>query len=151
SIDSSSTDNLGATVSNPFDLRTERERSDWDRRHAFVVSWVWQPPIKFSSSWLNTLAGGWTLTGIVSAQSGAPMPFLSGLDVAVDGTFDCQHAFVNGQQIARSHSSRNDMVHNFFNTNAFVSPTCTFTPQPGNPEAIEQQNCTPFGIPCSLL
>jgi len=151
SIDSSSTDNLGATVSNPFNIRTERGRSDWDRRHAFVVSWVWSPPTKFSTSWLNTLAGGWTLTGITSVQSGAPITFLSGLDVAVDGTFDCQHAFVNGQQIARSHNSRNDMVHNFFNTNAFVSPTCTFTPQPGNPQAIEQQNCTPFGIPYSLL
>jgi hypothetical protein len=151
SIDSSSTDNLGATVSDPFNLHTERGRSDWDRRHAFVVSWVWEPPVKFSSSLLNTLVGGWTLTGITSAQSGAPMTFLSGLDVAVDGTFDCQHAFVNGQKVARGHSNRNDMISNFFNINAFTSPTCKFVPQHDNPQIIEQKNCTPFGIPYSLL
>ena len=40
SIDSSSTDNLGATVANPFDLRQERGRSDWDRRHSVVASWL---------------------------------------------------------------------------------------------------------------
>jgi hypothetical protein len=44
SIDSSSTDNLGATVFNPFDLKQERGRSDWDRRHAVTTSWLWSPP-----------------------------------------------------------------------------------------------------------
>ena len=49
SIDSSSTNNLGGTVSNPFDLSTERGRSSWDRRHAFVASWLWNLPVRFSS------------------------------------------------------------------------------------------------------
>ena len=43
SIDTSSTNNLGGTVANPFNLRDERGRSDWDRRHAFVASWVYSP------------------------------------------------------------------------------------------------------------
>jgi hypothetical protein len=153
SIDSSSTDNLGAAVSNPFNLRTERGRSDWDRRHAFVASWLWSPPLEFSQPWLHTLLGGWTFTGITSIQSGLPITFNYGcLDVAVDGTGSClQHAFVNGQPIARSHSSRSEMINQFFNTGAFVDPTCGFVSQPGNPQAIEQQNCTPFGIAYSLL
>ena len=147
SIDSSSTDNLGATVSDPFNLRTERGRSDWDRRHAFVASWLWTPPFKFSEGWKNTLLGGWTLTGITSIQSGLPITFLSGPDVAVDGTFGSQHAFTNGQAIRRDHSGRNDMINNFFNTTAFVDPTCGFDPG----LTIEAQNCTPFGINYSLL
>jgi hypothetical protein len=152
SIDSSSTDNLGGTVFNPFNLHQERGRSDWDRRHAFVASWLWSPPWKFAEGWKNTLLGGWTFTGIHSIQSGLPITFLSGDDVAVDGTYGDQLAFLTGEPIARSHSSRGDMVSQFFNTNAFVYPNCAFDSDAalGNPQAIEQQNCTPFGIVYSL-
>ncbi|TAM82004.1 MAG: TonB-dependent receptor [Acidobacteria bacterium] len=151
SIDSSSTDNLGATVSNPFNLRTERGRSDWDRLHAFVASWVWSPEAHFAEPWKNRLFGDWTITGITSLQSGTPLTFASGEDVAVDGTFGTQHAQLNGQTIGLSHSSRANMINQFFNTAAFVNSTCNFTPQPGNPLAIEQQNCTPFNIVYSML
>jgi Carboxypeptidase regulatory-like domain len=151
SIDSSSTDNLGATVSNPFNLRTERGRSDWDRRHAFVASWVWSPTAHFAEPWKNRVLGEWTFTGITSLQSGSPLTFNSGEDVAVDGTFGDQHSQLNGQPIAVSHSSRGGMINQFFNTGAFVNPTCSFTPDQGNPLAIEQQNCTPFNITYSML
>lgn len=151
SIDSSSTDNLGATVANPFNLRDERGRSDWDRRHAFVASWMWSPPWKFGEAWKNTVLGGWTFTGIHSIQSGLPLTFLSGDDVAVDGTYGSQHAFLTGETIGRSHSGRADMVDQFFNTQAFIQPNCAFAPQPGNPTAIEDQNCTPSGIVYSLF
>jgi hypothetical protein len=43
------------------------------------------------------------------------------------------------------------MIGEFFNTGAFVDPTCSFTPDPGNPLAIEQQNCTPFNLTYSML
>ncbi len=48
SIDSSSTNNLGATVSDPFDLHTERGRSSWDRLTTpLSPSWLWTLPIRF--------------------------------------------------------------------------------------------------------
>ena len=72
SLDSSSTNNLGATVSNPFDLSTERGRSSWDRRHAFVASWLWNLPVHFNSKPVDSLLGGWTLTGITTAAERAP-------------------------------------------------------------------------------
>ncbi len=124
SIDSSSTDNLGATVANPFNLRDERGRSDWDRRHAFVASWLWTPSIRFSNPLTNKLLGGWTLTGIHSIQSGLPLTFLQGDDVALDGTFGDQHAQlqpgVTVKNIVLDHSNRGSMVGRFFNTDAFV-------------------------------
>ena len=124
SIDSSSTDNLGATVANPFNLRDERGRSDWDRRHAFVASWLYTLPIKFQNLFANSMLGGWTLTGIHTIQSGGPLTFLQGDDVALDGTFGDQHAMlkdgVTVKDIVPSHSSRADMVAKFFNTDAFV-------------------------------
>ena len=64
SIDSSSTDNLGATVANPFNLRDERGRSDWDRRHAFVASWLWSPQPNISNGFGRFLFRDWTITGI---------------------------------------------------------------------------------------
>lgn len=124
SIDSSSTDNLGATVANPFNLRDERGRSDWDRRHAFVASWLWTPPLKFSGKLANSLLGGWTLTGIHTIQSGGPLTFTEGDDVALDGTFGDQHAMlqpgVTVSNIVLSHPNRNAMVTQFFNTAAFI-------------------------------
>jgi hypothetical protein len=124
SIDSSSTDNLGATVANPFDLRQERGRSDWDRRHAFVASWLYNPPIHISNRFANTLLSGWTLAGIHSVQSGLPITFIQGQDVALDGTFGSQHAQlaagVTANDITLDHPDRNAMVNRFFNTDAFV-------------------------------
>ncbi len=124
SIDSSSTDNLGGTVANPFDLSQERGRSDWDRRHAFVASWLWTPPVKFSSKAANLLLADWTLAGITSIQSGLPVTFYMGDDVALDGTYGSQLAEMasgaTASTVIRSHSSRSDMIDQFFNTAAFV-------------------------------
>lgn len=124
SIDSSSTDNLGATVFNPFDLRQERGRSDWDRRHAFVASWLWSPPIKFENAAVNRLLGGWTFTGIHTIQSGGPLTFFMGDDVALDGTFGDQLALLKPgttrDSLQLSHSDRGAMVSRFFDTNGFI-------------------------------
>ena len=70
SIDSSSTSNLGATVANPFNLRDERGPSDWDRRHAFVASWVYTPVQRFSRPLTNAILGGWTISGITTFKAG---------------------------------------------------------------------------------
>lgn len=135
-------------VSNPFNLRSIRGRANFDRRHAFVASWLWSPPVKFSERWKNELLGGWSFSGITTIQSGIPMSFTtSGLDVAVDGTYAPQHAFPNGQPIPASHPNRNAMVNHFFNTNAFVDPTCSYD----STMTIASQNCTPFNIKYNML
>ncbi len=124
SIDTSSTANLGGTVANPFNLRDERGRSDWDRRHAFVASWVYSPAPTLSNPVANAFLGGWTISGITTIQSGTPLTFLMGDDVALDGTFGDQHAQLQPgatvKDIIVDHSSRGDMISRFFNTTAFV-------------------------------
>ena len=126
SIDSSSTNNLGATVSNPFDLHTERGRSQWDRRHAFVASWLWTLPVRFPNKLANSLLGGWTITGITSLQSGTALTFIQGSDIALDGTGGSQHAQlapgVTMSSIQISHPDRNAFITQFFNTSAFIQP-----------------------------
>ena len=126
SIDSSSTNNLGGSVSNPFDLHTERGRSQWDRRHAFVASWLWNLPVRFSDKVANSVIGGWTLTGITSLQSGTALTFVQGSDIALDGTGGSQHAQlaagVTASSIQMSHADRNAFITQFFNTGAFIQP-----------------------------
>jgi len=80
--------------------------------------------VHFNSHLATTLFGGWTLTGIHTIQSGGPLTFLMGDDVALDGTFGDQHAQlqpgITRKEIVLDHSSRGSMVDRFFNTDAFV-------------------------------
>ena len=68
--------------------------------------------------------GGWTLTAIQTVQSGAPITFFAGQDVALDGTGEQQYAQLQPGASARtvriSHPSRSSEVNEFFNTQAFV-------------------------------
>jgi len=156
SIDTSSTDNLGATVSDPFNLRTERGRSDWDRRHAFVASWLWALPFRFSNHTANSLLGGWTLTAIHSIQSGTPLTFNIGQDIALDGTENGggQHAFlepgITAGKISLSHPNRQAMVSQFFNTGAFIPVNLLPPGQYGNASrgliSGPAFNSTDFGV-----
>jgi hypothetical protein len=146
------TTELGQII-DPFNIDRNRGRSDFDVRNAVAATYLWSPPIKFGSQWKTALLGNWTFSGITTLQSGTPITFLNGVDSALDGTngYRQESAFLNGQPIALSHSSRGAMVNEFFNTGAFVSPLCGFTAQTGNPQVIEQENCTPTGYKYSML
>jgi hypothetical protein len=55
--------------------------SDFDYAHVFVVSYVWQlPDFSGASRWLRGVAGNWQLSGIITAQSGSPIPITAGQD-----------------------------------------------------------------------
>jgi len=47
--------------------------SDYDTRNAFKLYGIWSPTIfKGSNSWLEKIAGGWSVSGILNAHSGFP-------------------------------------------------------------------------------
>jgi hypothetical protein len=57
----------------PFDQSTEYGPSDFDVRHAFKAYGVWNPPIfRDGKGIAGKLAGGWELSGILTASSGFP-------------------------------------------------------------------------------
>jgi hypothetical protein len=67
---------------NEFDQRPERVISPYDREHTFVTSGLVELPFgrgrRFGSNWTgaaNALAGGWQVSYIFKAQSGAPLGF----------------------------------------------------------------------------
>ena len=57
----------------PLDNRQERGPSDFDVRHNFVGSVLWDIPfMKERKDWTGKLLGGWEINGIVTAHSGFP-------------------------------------------------------------------------------
>lgn len=57
----------------PFDQRLEYGPSDYDVAHTFKTFGVWDLPIfRTRQDWVGKVAGGWQLSGIVTASSGFP-------------------------------------------------------------------------------
>ncbi len=87
-------DNLSSTFSefgnnfnlgylDPFNPNLDYGFSDNDIRHRFVTNFTWDiPSPKAAQGWVKQVVGGWELTGIYVARSGAPF-----------SVFDCSFAF----------------------------------------------------------
>ena len=120
------TQGLISSIPNPFDLDSLWGPSFLDRRHVVAASWVWSPRHTFSNPFLNATLNGWTLTGLHRIQSGTPLVFIMGSDVAQNGILqpNGQYALLapgmTADDVRRSHSSTADMVATYFNTAAFV-------------------------------
>ncbi len=57
----------------PLDNATERGPSDFDVKHNFVGSVLWDLPfLRGRKDWTGKLLGGWEINGIVTAHSGFP-------------------------------------------------------------------------------
>jgi hypothetical protein len=75
SIDIVSSDEIGAPTNPtyPLDVRQERGPSDYDVRHSFVASALWELPIfRHHKDTLGNLLGGWQLSGIGTYHTGFP-------------------------------------------------------------------------------
>jgi hypothetical protein len=112
-------------VGNPFNLRLEKGRGSFDRRHAVTASWLWSPDLRVRGL-AGRLLNGWSAAGLHMIQSGAPLHIAMGTDVAIDGTAQqsLQHAqFVQGvthKDLRIDHADRQSMILRFFNTDAYV-------------------------------
>jgi hypothetical protein len=69
--------NLGLT--NPYDPSFDYGPSDFDVRHRFVASVIWQVPFGKNLNGIGrTLLDGWSLTGIFNARTGTPFTIFDG-------------------------------------------------------------------------
>ena len=72
-------DNLLASTRNPFDYSLEKSRGAIDHRHVLTATFAWQLPFgrgrRFNpgNRAVQGIVGGWSLSGIVSFTSGAPL------------------------------------------------------------------------------
>ncbi len=120
SIDDGSA-NKGNSVSHtdPFNNGFDKGPSDFDHTHVFTASGLWELPVRFDSKLVNSLLGGWNLTGIATLQSGYPFTIGSGVDNARSGTGG-QRADVIGNPYISGNRSRNDIILQYLNKAAFA-------------------------------
>ena len=77
--------NSSFTGSNPYDFHAEYASSDFDARHNLVVAFLYQLPGPHSANGALKALGGWSLDGVLTAQSGLPYTPLIGQDIAGNG------------------------------------------------------------------
>ena len=75
-------------ILNPLDPRRSRSLSQFDARHRFVLSYVWDLPTPKYSGFTGKIANGWDLSGIVTVQSGFPIRITSQDDIEEMNSFD---------------------------------------------------------------
>ena len=85
SIDDSSDRSDGGLV-NTYDFATNRDSSNFDQRHIFNLSYVWDIPFMKGSGLTHALLGGWEYSGILGISSGTPFSVLSSGDSAGVGS-----------------------------------------------------------------
>jgi hypothetical protein len=71
SIDDSS-DRGDGTFVNSYNFAANRASSNFDQRHVFNFSYVWDIPLFRSPGIANKLLGGWQFSGITTVASGSP-------------------------------------------------------------------------------
>jgi hypothetical protein len=70
-----------AVAQDSFDIDNDRAVSAYDRPHRLAGNVVYELPFARSQAGvLGRLAGGWTISGVLTLQSGAPFTVLNGVD-----------------------------------------------------------------------
>jgi hypothetical protein len=87
SIDLNSQSSQGVTVQDSYNLQNDRGLSDFDARHRFVVSGLYELPFHG-----NQLKEGWQLSLITQSQSGNPVTLLAGNAAAIGTTIPAANA-----------------------------------------------------------
>jgi len=90
SIDNNSVGSSNPQIQNFYDIRSERALSDFDARQRFVLSGIYQLPLKWDhSGFTRRLVEGWSVSPIVNLQSGNPFsPIVPTADPNSLETFD---------------------------------------------------------------
>ncbi|HEV7745501.1 MAG TPA: TonB-dependent receptor [Pyrinomonadaceae bacterium] len=74
----------------PLDVREERGPSDFDVRHNFVASALWELPIfRHRQDATGNILGGWQVSGILTAHSGFPWTPTVGQCISTRGPSIC--------------------------------------------------------------
>ena len=119
SIDNDSLDTAGA-IQNPLDLRPEKSLSDFDIRHRFVASFLWEIP-SFKKGWAQWVIGGWQLNGILTLSKGQPFNVVSGQDRALSGGGSQRPNLVGDPHLDTGRAT-DRLIAQYFNPAAYVLP-----------------------------
>jgi hypothetical protein len=115
SLDYNSQNSQGVIVQDSYNIRDSRGLSDYDARHRFVVSGIYELP--FSG---NRFVEGWQLATIVQSQSGNPVNIITGINT-FNGVANTLRPDVVGP------ITYPGTVEQWFDPSVFVNPTTPVT------------------------
>jgi hypothetical protein len=114
---------------NQLDNRANRGVSDFDRKHRFVLSYLWdlpRPPFASRSTAGRLLLSNWQVAGIITAMSGLPIDITDGGAGSFYGLSGGNNALMRpswAPGATTSTATSNIPAGFFFNPLAFVRPT----------------------------
>jgi hypothetical protein len=124
-IDLASTDGNSGTAnqaSNPWNWDKDRGLANFNVKHRFVTSFIWDVPFfRGSKGVMRTILGGWSMNGILTLQTGIPFTVGAGVDRSLAG-IGSDHADVLGPAATYNSASTNSKLARFFDTSAFAQP-----------------------------
>jgi hypothetical protein len=105
-----------AGITNSYDLQYNRGPSDYDVRHTFSSSWVYELPLA-----KDKLYGGWQLSGILYLRGGLPLTITQTQGVQSTGTGNRPNRICDG-------NLPNPTIDRWYDTSCFVrTPDITGT------------------------
>jgi hypothetical protein len=120
----SSTGESRINIQNPQNLSADYGLSNFNYGQRFTLSTVYQLPFGKGRKYLSTagrlmdsLTGGWQISSIVTAQSGAPFSVSLATPTANTGTFTRPNRICDGNL-----PSSKQTINAFYNTACFVAP-----------------------------
>jgi hypothetical protein len=109
-------------VQNATRLDDERARTSADRAHSFTLSAVWNVgDLNGSSSPVRALARDWTLSTIVTLQTGKPLTIGAGQDRNLDGLTNDRADLVGNPALDHGRPLE-EVIEAWFNVAAFANP-----------------------------
>jgi len=120
----SSTGDPRINIQNPRDVRADYGLSDFDYRQRFTLNLIYEPPfgrgrryLSNANRFADAFVGGWQMTSIVTAQSGAPFSVSLANPTANTGTFTRPNRVCNGNLPADKRT-----IREWFDIGCFVNP-----------------------------
>jgi hypothetical protein len=109
-IDLASDNDGTVTLTNVYNPQYNRGPADYDIKHTFSSSWVYELPW-YRSQWY----GGWQLSGILLLRGGLPLTITQTQGVLSTGTGNRPNRICNG-------AAANPTIEQWFDPSCFVSP-----------------------------
>jgi len=120
-LDQYSATNLAQTPQDPANPGADRGRSDFDRRHVFAGSIVYQIPFyKDANPILRSVFANWGVNSLIQLSSGNPFQVTTGRDASLTGV-NYDRPNVTGIPYRASYTNKTDKINRFFNTSAFTA------------------------------
>lgn len=148
-LTSASVQNSGAVLGSAEDFNRmdlEYGSGDNDVRHRSTTAIVWKPDyFDHSNVFTRAVLNGWTLSAILSFQSGSPFTLTTGSDNNNDGNNNDRVNPTGEQYSSGAGNHRSLQAAAYFNTNAFCSytygsTTCPAGVGPGGVDGTTRRN-----------